>query len=288
MPSLARPRSVAARSVEERPLGRSGLHVPVIGLGTWRTFDVRGPADEARARAVVDAAFGARVRLVDSSPMYGAAEGVLGRALDGRRDDAIVATKVWSDDDAEAERQIAFALDAFGGRVDLYQVHNLVARERRLDRLERLREEGRVRAIGATHYGAAAFAELARLMRSGRIDVVQVPVNPRQREAEREILPLAEELGIGVIAMRPFGEGGLLRHPPPAEALAPLVPFGVASWSQVLLKWALSDPRVTCAIPATFVPAHATENTAAGSGPWFGADERRLVAELASIGTWNV
>jgi aryl-alcohol dehydrogenase-like predicted oxidoreductase len=191
------------------------------------------------------------------------------------------------DDDAEAERQIAFALDAFGGRIDIYQVHNLVAWERRLDRLERLRADGRVGVIGATHYSAGAFAELARVMRSGRIGVVQVPVNPRQREAEREILPLAAELGIGVIAMRPFGEGGLLRHPPPAEALAPLGPYNVTSWPQALLKWTLSDPRVTAAIPATCVPEHAAGNAAAGSPPWFGPDERRLVAELASIGTWN-
>ena len=208
--------------MEERALGTGGPRVPIVGLGTWRTFDVRGPAAEARARDVVEAAFAAGSRLVDSSPMYGAAEAVLGRALVGRRGEAFVATKVWTDDDDKAERQIAFALDAFGGHVDLYQVHNLVAWERRLDRLERLRAAGAVRTIGATHYSATAFGELARVMRTGRIDSVQVPVNPRQREAEAEILPLAEELGIGVIAMRPFGEGGLLHRPPPPEALEPL------------------------------------------------------------------
>lgn len=267
--------------MEERELGTSGLRVPVVGLGTWRTFDVRGSADEARAAAIVDAAFAVGTRLVDSSPMYGAAEGVLGRALVGHRDEAIVATKVWSANDAEAERQVAFALEAFGGRVELYQVHNLVAWERRLDRLEQLREAGAVRLIGATHYSAGAFGELAKVMRTGRLDAVQVPVNPRQREAEAEILPLAAELGIGVIAMRPFGEGGLLRRPPPREALEPLGAFGVTTWAQALLKWTLSDPRVTAAIPATFVPDHARMNAAAGSAPWFGADERRLVADLA-------
>jgi aryl-alcohol dehydrogenase-like predicted oxidoreductase len=269
--------------VERRPLGRTGIAVPVVGMGTWRTFDVRSGGDEEGARGVVEAAFEAGTRLVDTSPMYGAAEGVLGRALAGlgRRDEAIVATKVWTDDDAEAERQIAFALDAFGGRVDLYQVHNLVAWERRLDRLERLQADGSVGVIGATHYAASAFAELARAMRSGRVGAVQVPVNPRQREAEREILPLAAELGIGVIAMRPFGEGGLLRRAPSAEALEPLRSFCVATWPQALLKWTLSDPRVTAAIPATFVAEHATSNAAAGEPPWFGPEERRLVAELA-------
>ena len=170
---------------------------------------------------MVDVAIEAGSRLMDTSPMYGAAEGVLGRALDGRRDAALVATKVWTDDDADAERQIAFARRAFADRIDLYQVHNLVAWPRRLDQLERLRDAGVVRAIGATHYSAHAFDELARVMRSGRIDAVQVPYNPWQREVEREILPLAEELGLGVIVMRPFGEGSLLRRSPSAAQLAP-------------------------------------------------------------------
>ena len=267
--------------MEERPLGRTGLVLPVVGLGTWRTFDVRDASGETRSRAVVDAALSSGARLMDSSPMYGAAEGVLGRALDGRRDQAVVATKVWTDDDAEAERQIAFARGAFGGRIDIYQVHNLVAWPRRLDQLERLRDAGVVGAVGATHYASDAFGELARAMRSGRIGAVQVPYNPREREVEREILPLAAELGLGVIVMRPFGEGALLRRPPPAEALEPLRPLGVTTWSQALLKWTLSDPRVTSAIPATSVPEHAAANAAAGSPPWFGPDERDHVAALA-------
>lgn len=269
--------------MEERPLGPTGLVLPVVGLGTWRTFDVRDADGESRSRDVVDAALAAGVRLMDSSPMYGAAESVLGRALDGRRDDAVVATKVWTDDDAEAERQIAFARRTFGDRIDVYQVHNLVAWPRRLEQLELLRDAGVVRVIGATHYSSGAFDELARLMRSGRIGAIQVPYNPWQREAEREILPLAEELGLGVIVMRPFGEGSLLRQSPPAGALEQLRPFGVTTWPDALLKWTLSDPRVTVAIPATSVPDHATANAAAGTPPWFGHEERAMVAELASI-----
>lgn len=267
--------------MEERPLGRTGLMIPVVGLGTWRTFDVRDPVREAEAVATVDAALAAGVRLVDSSPMYGAAESVLGRALAGRREAAIVATKVWTDDDAEATRQVRFALDAFGDRVDLYQVHNLVAWDRRLHELERLRADGRIGAVGATHYSPSAFGELARVMRSGRIDAIQVPYNPWEREAEREILPLAAELGLGVIVMRPFGEGGLLRRPPPPAALAPLREFGVESWPQALLKWILSDSPVTAAIPATRSPEHIAANAAAGGPPWLGPDERALVSELA-------
>jgi aryl-alcohol dehydrogenase-like predicted oxidoreductase len=267
--------------VEERPLGRTGLTLPVVGLGTWRTFDVRGADAEGRVRAVVDAALSSGVRLMDSSPMYGAAEGVLGRALDGRRDDAVVATKIWTADDGEAARQVAFARAAFGGRIDLYQVHNLVRWERRLDDLERLREDGVVRAIGATHYAPSAFQEMARVMRTGRIGAIQVPYNPWERDVEREILPLAEELGIGVVVMRPFGEGGLLRRPPLASALDPLATKGVTTWSQALLRWILSDRRVSAVIPATADPSHVTMNAAAGVGPWLDPDERRLVADLA-------
>ena len=267
--------------MESRPLGRTGISVPVVGLGTWRTFDVRDPDGQARARAVVDVALDAGSRLMDSSPMYGAAEGVLGRALDGRREAALVATKVWTDDDADAERQISFARLAFGDRIDLYQVHNLVAWPRRLDQLERLRDSGVVRSIGATHYSASAFDELARVMRSGRIDAVQVPYNPWQREAEREVLPLAEELGLGVIVMRPFGEGSLLRRSPSTAELAPLADAGVRTWPAALLAWILSDARITATIPATADPSHMEANARVGEGPLLDPDQRRLVADLA-------
>ena len=267
--------------MEERPLGATGISVPVVGAGTWRTFDVRGPAAEANVRGVVDVALAGGARLFDTSPMYGQAERVLGAALGGRRDAAIVATKVWTSDDTEARRQIGFALDVFGGRVDLYQVHNLVRWERRLDELEARRAEGRIAAIGATHYASSAFGELAQVMRSGRIGAVQVPYNPRNRAAEREILPLAAELGLGVIVMQPLGEGSLLRGAPPAAALEPLHRFGVHTWPQAVLKWTLSHPAVTAVIPATSSLAHMVENLAAGSPPWFGPDERQLVEGLA-------
>lgn len=268
--------------MEERRLGQTGLVVPVVGMGTWRTFDVRGAPGERDAQAVVAAGWNAGTRLFDSSPMYGAAEGVLGRALQPRRDGAVVATKVWTDDDDEAERQLAFALETFGGRVELYQVHNLVAWRRRLDQLHVLLEGGAVTALGATHYSASAFGELERVMRTGRIGAVQVPYNPWEREAERVILPLAEALGLGVVVMRPFGEGALLRRTPPASALEPLEPFGVRTWPAALLKWVLSDARVTAAIPATSDPTHASANAAAGHPRWFGPAERALVARLAA------
>src|SRR5688572_28740464 len=129
--------------MERRPLGRSGLEVPVIGMGTWQTFDVRGAASTARM-AVTDAAFDSGATFFESSPMYGQAEHVLARTLDGRRDEALVATKVWTADDEEAKRQISTSLGYFGGRIDVYQVHNLLAVDRRLDQLERLKAGGAV------------------------------------------------------------------------------------------------------------------------------------------------
>jgi aryl-alcohol dehydrogenase-like predicted oxidoreductase len=269
--------------VERRTFGRTGLEVPVVGMGTWQTFDVSGE-DAQRRRAVTDAAFDTGATFFDSSPMYGRAEQVLGRTLEGRRDRALVATKVWTADDTEADRQIARALDYFGGRVDVYQVHNLAAWQRRLDQLAPLRERGVVRVIGLTHYSPRAFRDLRRAMRDPRVQAIQIPYNPRERDVEADVLPEAAELGLGVIVMRPFGEGGLLSRQPPAAALEPLRAFGVASWPQALLKWILSDPRCHVTIPATSNATHMRANAEAGRSPWFGPDERAYVATLARSG----
>lgn len=265
----------------ERSLGSSGLVVPVVGVGTWRTFDVRGDAAEANARSVVDAALGAGATFFDSSPMYGEAERVLGHALAGRRGSALVATKVWTSSPSEARAQIDAALRFFGDRVDLYQVHNLVKWREHLPVLERLRDRGVIAAIGATHYSPSAFPELEQVMRTGRITTIQVPYNPLQREVETRILPLAQELGLGVIVMRPFGEGRLFRRPPPDADLQPLRAFGITTWAQALLKWILSDPRCHVAIPATSKPSRILENAGAASPPWLGDEERAYIARLA-------
>lgn len=150
--------------MERRRFGRTGWEVPVVGLGTWQTFDV-GPDGAQGARAVVDEVWQGGTRFFDSSPMYGRAEGVLGRALGERRDEAMVATKIWTSARAEARRQFDAQLDYFGGRVDLEQIHNLVGWQEHLDWLEEQREAGRIRCLGATHYAASAFGELERVMR---------------------------------------------------------------------------------------------------------------------------
>lgn len=260
------------RVVEERALG------PVVGLGTWRTFD----SDAALAREIVDAAAGAGVRVYDSSPMYDGAERSLGAALDGRRDEAVVATKIWTRSVDEREEQLRRQLEWFGGRVDVEQVHNLVAWREHLPRLERARGDGAVGRIGVTHYDRRMFGELEEALRTRRFDTVQLPYNVREQECVRRLLPLAEELGVAVIVMEPFGSGRLVRDAPDPHELEPLAAFGVETWAQALLKWILSDRRVDVVIPATSKAQRARANAAAGKPPWFGAEERAYVERLAA------
>jgi diketogulonate reductase-like aldo/keto reductase len=254
--------------MEERRLG------PVVGLGTWSTFD----GDAALAGEVVGAALAAGCRVVDSSPMYGGAEASLASALRDRRNEADVATKIWTSSVEDGREQFRRQLDWYG-HVEIEQIHNLVAWERQLEWLEEERDAGRIGRLGVTHYAASAFGELARALRTGWFATVQVPLNPDERECEHEVLPLAAELGVAVIVMRPLGEGSLLRRSPSREELAAL---GVDSWPEALLKWALSDQRVDLVIPATRVPEHARANAAAGSPPWFDDEQRRLVERFAA------
>ena len=161
-------------------------------------------------------------------------------------------------------------------------MHNLVAWAERLTMLEAMRDQGAVQAIGATHWSPSAFGDLEEVMRTGRVSAIQVPYNPLERDVERRILPLAADLGLGVVVMRPFAEGGLVERAPEPAALAPLEPFGVRTWAQALLKWILSDDRCHVAIPATTRAGRIAENAAAGERPWLGPEERDLVARLAT------
>jgi aryl-alcohol dehydrogenase-like predicted oxidoreductase len=258
--------------MERRQLGTTGIDVPAIGMGTWRTFDTR-----SNRRPIVEEALAAGIDLFDSSPMYGRAEDTLAAALTGLRNRALIATKVWTPDAAEGRRQVDHALSLYG-KVDVYQVHNLVNVPDQLALLERLKGEGRVRAVGATHYQEGAFADLADLMRTGRLDMVQIPYNPLRRDAERVLLPLAEELGLGVLVMSPLQDGILDRRPSPAD----LRELGVQTWPQAVLKWIASDPRVSTVLTATQRRGRPTENAAGGEPPMFTPEQRDLVTRIAT------
>ena len=257
--------------MDRRQLGRTGIAVPVIGMGTWRTFDT----NEDR-RPLVDAALGAGIDLFDSSPMYGRAEATLARAMDGLRDRVLIATKVWTDDADEGRTQVENALRLFG-HVDVYQVHNLVNVTAQLALLERLKKEGNVRAVGATHYQESAFGDVARLMSTGHLDMVQIPYNPLRLKAERELLPLAESMGLGVFVLSPLQGGILNRRPSPAE----LKELGADTWAQAVLKWIASDPRVSTVLTATHRVERAAENARAGNPPFFTPEQRKLVVRIA-------
>jgi aryl-alcohol dehydrogenase-like predicted oxidoreductase len=264
------------------PKHHDAPNVPVVGMGTWKTLDTD---DVALATDVVAAALDAGTRLFDSSPMYGKAERTLGLALGERRGEALVATKVWTDDDAEAERQIAAALGFYGGHIELLQVHNMVRWPERLRRIEELRDAGQVDYVGATHWQSASFPVLEEAMATGRLDAIQIPYNPLEREVEDRLLPMAQDLGLGVLIMRPLGSGGLMGNPPSPEELAPLEPFGITTWAQALLQWGLSHPATTVAIPATSKPHRAAENAAAGEHPALDDEHRDLIARLATRAT---
>lgn len=268
--------------MERRELGASGLEVGVIGLGTWRTFDVPLSDDAAMAvrGEIVSASLESGVNLFDSSPMYGTAEDVLARSLGERRRAVRIATKVWARSLDRGKSQIAHALHLYE-TVDVYQVHNLVEWQAYLPLLQALKESGKVGAVGVTHYADSSFPEMMRIMESGQVDCVQIPYNAADREAARELLPLASAAGVGVIVMSPLGTGDLVRSSPPKRELEPLRQFGIATWAQALLKWIVSDARVTTTIPATRRPERARENGQAGEAPLLPEAERERVAWLA-------
>lgn len=282
-------RAASDERIATRIIPSSGEALPAIGLGTWITFNVGN--DRAARDActdVVRAFFAEGGRMIDSSPMYGSSQPVIGEALQrvGRPAALFSAEKVWTGDGARGPAQIEASRSFWGvDRFDLMQVHNLLAWQQHLPMLRDMKAAGRLRYVGITTSEGRRHAQLEQLMRTQPLDFVQLTYNPLDRDAEQRLLPLARERGIAVIVNRPFREGALVdalaRKPLPAWAAE----IDCVQWSQLLLKFIVTHPAVTCAIPATSRVAHLRENMAAMRGrmPDAALRERiaRAVAEAA-------
>ena len=239
-------------------------------MGTWQTFDVgASPAERAPLREVLSRFVALGGRVVDSSPMYGEAEAVVGdlAAELGLHPSLFVATKVWTQGREAGAAQMERSRQRLRvARLDLLQVHNLVDWQTHLRTLRDWKAAGRVRYVGVTHYTASAYGELERIMRSEPLDFVQLNYSLGEREAENRLLPLASERGIAVLVNRPYAEGALFRRVK-GRALPPwAAELDCQSWGQFFLKWILAHPAVTCVIPATSKPEHLTDNMGAGTG----------------------
>lgn len=278
----------AAGAPMTRAIPSSGEAVPLVGLGTWITFNV---GKDARARdacaGVMQAFFEAGGRMIDSSPMYASSQDTIGYGLAqlGRREAVFSAEKVWV---SGVERGLAQMEESRRKwdvpRFDLMQVHNLVSWEEHLPRLQAMKAEGKLRYVGITTSEGRRHGEFERVMAGQKLDFVQITYNILDREVERRILPLAQERGIAVIANRPFREGALLRSLAGKKLPPWAADIGATSWAQFVLKFIVSHPAITCAIPATTKVAHVRENMAAASGPLPDtALRRRMIDYVAAL-----
>lgn len=278
--------AVQSDSMHTRPIPSSGERLPVIGMGTWQTFDVGSSADARVARREVLRAFvDLGGKLIDSSPMYGTAETVAGdlaAELDLRAK-LFVATKVWTSGRERGIEQMEDSLRKLrADPIDLMQVHNLLDVDTHLATLRDWKKAGRVRYVGVTHYTASAHDDLAALIVRQPVDFVQLNYSVGEREAEKRLLPMARERGIAVIANRPFAGGNLfsrLRGKPLPSWAAEI---DCESWAQILLKFVVSHPAMTCAIPATSKISHLRDNMKAGHGRMPDERLRVRIAEVAA------
>ena len=273
-PALAQDRIMS----KQIPSTREPL--PVIGVGTWQTFDVG--ADGAARAPLRDVLKLLKGNVVDSSPMYGSSESVAGDLIAelGTREQLFMATKVWTRGRAEGIAQMETSFKRLRvERMDLMQIHNLVDVDTHTQTLKDWKQKKRVRYIGITHYTSSAYAEVERWLKTKQYDFLQINYSLGERESENRLLPLAQELKVAVIANRPFAEGSLFRStknkslPPWASEL------GITSWAQYFLKWIVSHPAVTCAIPGTGNPKHMQDNLGAGLGKLPTVEQRKKMAE---------
>ncbi|MEC5384433.1 aldo/keto reductase [Uliginosibacterium sp. H3] len=278
-PGFARQSSPAGDTkmkMNTRRIPASGEALPVIGCGTYIGFDVApGSTEYQRLPGVLQALFDAGGSVFDSSPMYGRSEEVTGDLLAAAssRKQAFIATKVWTSGRDAGVQQMQQSMNLLRvDQLDLMQIHNLLDWRTHLSTLRDWKARGLVRYIGVTHYTSSAYRELEAVMRAEKFDFLQINYSLNEREAEQRILPLAAERGMAVLINRPFGGGGLLRR----LGSKPLPPWaaeiGATSWAQLLLKFVLSHPAVTCAIPGSGRPEHMADNAAAGAGQIAGRD----------------
>ena len=263
-----------------RAFPQEQVKLPRIGLGTWQTFDV-GNDSAARAplREVLKLLDG---NVVDSSPMYGSSESVAGDLIAElkMRERLFVATKVWTSGREDGIAQMETSFKRLRVKVmDLMQVHNLVDVATHTETLKAWKEQGRIRHLGITHYTSSAYTEVERWLKTGNYDFLQINYSLAEREAEKRLLPLAAERKVSVIINRPFAEGALFRRAK-GKALPPWAgELGIDSWAQYFLKWIVSHPAVTCAIPGTGRPEHMRDNLAAARGAIPDAAARRKMAD---------
>jgi aryl-alcohol dehydrogenase-like predicted oxidoreductase len=276
----------AAATIAPRQVASSSEALPVIGVGTWQTFDVgNDAAGRARLREVLKLLDG---NVVDSSPMYGSSEAVAGDLVAelGMRRRLFIATKVWTSGRAEGIRQMETSFRRLRvERMDLMQVHNLVDVATHAATLKEWKKQGRVRYIGITHYTASAYPEVERWLKTGDYDFLQINYSLAEREAEKRLLPLARERKVAVLINRPFAEGALFRQVR-GKALPDWAKseLGIESWGQFFLKWIVAHPAVTAAIPGTGKAGHMRDNLGAGQGPLPDAAQReRMAGYLAKL-----
>ena len=286
MAAATGPARAVAPSPLERPIPSSGEKIPAVGLGTWRTFDVGASATErAPLKDVLQRFAELGGRVVDSSPMYGAAESVVGDlATDlAITDTLFLATKVWTSGRDTGVAQMEQSLRRLRRqRLDLMQIHNLLDWRTHLRTLREWKAAGRVRYVGVTHYTSSAYDELERVLRGEPLDFVQVNYSLGEREAERRILPLARDRGVAVLANRPFSEGGLFQRVRGRALPEWAAALDCESWAQFFLKWILAHSAVTCVIPATSRPQHLVDNMKAGTGSLPDAATRERMAALVA------
>jgi aryl-alcohol dehydrogenase-like predicted oxidoreductase len=273
--------------MQTRKIPATGEMLPVVGCGTWRTFDVGTSAGErARLAEVLKVLFETGGSVIDSSPMYGRAEGVVGDLLAaaGSRDKAFLATKVWTTgrDAGIAQMRRSFELMRTD-RIDLMQIHNMLDWQAHLPTLQAWKKEGRIRLIGVTHYTAGAHGALEAVLRLGGFDFVQVDYSIEDRSAEENLLRFAQDNGIAVLINLPFGGGDLLRRLSGRKLPGWAAEIGCTSWAQILLKFVLAHPGVTCVIPGTSKPEHMRDNAQAGVGPY--PDAALMKRMVADVGT---